>query len=99
TLRSEATMPAPTPKHAGGRPPEHKWEVAARNVDRRVADHGPLPRDKDGEPVPKYAKELMAEGFENDDRGAPDDEQIYKWIREHPKRCRRWWNPRRKPRP
>lgn len=93
-LRSETSAPAP--KHAGGRPPEHKWEVAARNVDRWVADHEPLPRDADGEPVLKRARELMAEGFENDDPPAPNDEDIYKWIREHPQRCKKWWSPRRR---
>jgi hypothetical protein len=93
-LRPETSAPAP--KHAGGRPPEHKWEVAARNVDRWVADHEPLPRDADGEPVLKRARELMAEGFENDDPPAPNDEDIYKWIREHPQRCKKWWSPRRR---
>jgi len=90
-LRSETSAPAP--KHAGGRPLEHKWESAAKHVDR-VVKNGPLLRDGDGTPDLKRARELMAEGFENDDPPAPNDEDIYKWIREHPQRCQKWWSPR-----
>jgi hypothetical protein len=86
---------SPTPKHAGGRP-TLEWEAAARHVDSCIAVHGPLVGDEEDEPALKRAVELMTEGFERSSRSAPDGPNIYRWIREHPERCEKWWSPRRR---
>jgi hypothetical protein len=83
-----ATVPAP--RHSGGKDPEHDWEGAADHVDACVKKHGPLPRNKKGEPVLARAVELMTEWFVKKDPPAPKERSIRRWIRETP---RSWWGP------
>jgi hypothetical protein len=91
------TVPAlaPAPQHAGGRDPEHNWEGAAGHVDAWIKKHGrPLPRHKggkqNGKPIVARAVELMTEWFEDNERPAPLDRSIRRWIGKNP---RSWWGP------
>lgn len=87
----EARFPAatePTPRHAGGKDPEHNWEGAAGHVDAWVRDHGPLPRHKNGAPIVARAVGLMTEWFEDNDPPAPKERTIQRWIGKNP---RSWW--------
>ena len=91
--RVEALFPVATvvsPRHAGGRDPDHNWEEAARHVDDWVTAHGPLPRHKNGKPNVARAAELMTEWFKENDPPAPQDRSIRRWIRKNP---RLWWGP------
>jgi hypothetical protein len=89
-------LPPETDKHAGGRPPEYEWEVAAAYVDRKVAAHEPLPRHKKtGKPIIAQARDLMFKGFEDSQKVAPrHGRTVEQWIRDNWQRCRPWWAPK-----
>jgi hypothetical protein len=80
-------------KHAGGREPEYEWEIAARYVDRVVANHGLLPRNKKtSEPVKARAVGLMLQGFRDSEKAVPRwGRTVEKWITANWQRCRHWW--------
>jgi hypothetical protein len=100
----KSTKPAqataePAPRHAGGRPDDHKWVDAAQHVDRDVrldrdvAEHRPLPRNKKGEPIMARAVDLMTDWFTKNDPPPPKPRSIPRWIQNNPQRCRKWWGP------
>ena len=83
------TEPAPiesASRHAGGKDPENDWEGAAGYVDNWVAEHGPLPRRKDGKPNKARAVELMTNWFPPP---VPKPTSIYRWLRQNPHP--EWW--------
>jgi hypothetical protein len=81
-----------TPKHAGGAPPKHDWDGAVCHVNDWVAENGPLPRHKNGEPNKTRAVELMTEWFKDVMREKPPTPgSIARWIRHNPHP--EWWNP------
>jgi hypothetical protein len=97
TLFPAPTVPAsllspavPASRHSGGRDPDHNWEDAAHHVDDWVAAHGPLPRNKKGQPILARAVDLMTEWFVDNDPPAPQERSIRRWIGENP---RSWWGP------
>jgi hypothetical protein len=85
-------LPA-SPKHAGGRDPEHDWESAAGHVDGWVANDGlsprPLPRHKNGKPVIERAVELMIDWFQANQPPPPEPGSVRRWIRRNPHPG--WW--------
>jgi hypothetical protein len=90
TLFPVKVVTVSAPRHAGGPDPHHKWEDAARHVDK-VAAHRPLPRhEKNNAPNIQRAVELMTEWFEKNDPPAPKERSIRRWIRKNP---RSWWGP------
>ena len=84
-----AAVEALWPPHAGGRDPDHAWEDAARHVDNWVAKRGPLPKNKNGQPIIARAAALMAEWFDKNEPATPEPRSIYRWIRKNPHL--HWW--------
>jgi hypothetical protein len=84
-----ATVPD-VPRHAGGRDPDNDWEGAVGHVNAWVHEHGPLPRNRKGEPVVARAVDLMAEWFKaNEAPPPPARTSFYRWLRKNPHP--EWW--------
>jgi hypothetical protein len=54
-----------------------------------VAAQGPLPFNKDGEPVLARAVGLMTDWFKDHDPPPPERESIYRWLKQNPHP--EWW--------